>query len=40
MMTIYSYKLVLAVLDTPLIYLSVAMIKKKFDIPDATVEYA
>ena len=40
MLTIYIYKLILAALDTPLIYISVAMIKKKFDIPDATVEYA
>ena len=40
MLTIYFYKLILAVLDTPLIYLSVAMIKKKFDLPDASAEYS
>ena len=40
MLTIYFYKLILAVLDTPLIYLSVAMIKKKFDLPNASVEYS
>ena len=40
MLTIYIYKLILAVLDTPLIYLAVAMIKKKFDLPDAMAEYA
>ena len=40
MLTIYIYKLILAVLDTPLIYLSVAMIKKKFDLPNDSVEYS
>jgi len=40
MLTIYFYKLILAVIDTPLIYLSVAMIKKKFDLPDASAEYS
>ena len=40
MLTIYFYKLILAVLDTPLIYLSVAMIKKKFDLPNASDEYS
>jgi len=40
MVTIYFYKLILAVLDTPLIYLVVAMIKKKFDLPNASAEYA
>ena len=40
MLTIYIYKLILAALDTPLIYLSVAMIKKKYDLPDASVEYS
>jgi len=39
MLTIYFYKLILAVLDTPLIYLSIAMIKKKFNLPDASTEY-
>jgi len=40
MLTIYFYKLILAVIDTPLIYLSVAMIKKKFGLPDASAEYS
>ena len=40
MLTIYIYKLILAALDTPLIYLSVAIIKKKFDLPDASSEYS
>ena len=38
--TIYFYKLILAVLDTPLIYLVVAFIKKKFDLPNDLTEYA
>ena len=40
MLTIYIYKLILAALDTPFIYLAVAIIKKKFDLPNASVEYA
>ena len=40
MLTIYFYKLILAVVDTPLIYLSVAMIKKKFDLASASDEYS
>jgi len=40
MLTIYFYKLILAVLDTPLIYLSVAIIKKKFNLPNASDEYS
>ena len=40
MLTIYFYKLILAVLDTPLIYLVVALIKKKFDLQNVLDEYA
>ena len=40
MFTIYCYKLILAVLDTPLIYLSVAIIKKKFDLTNISTEYS
>ena len=40
MLTIYFYKLILAVLDTPLIYLVVALIKKKFDLQNVLNEYA
>jgi len=40
MVTIYLYKLLLAVLDTPLIYLVVAMIKKKFNLPNEVTAYA
>ena len=40
MMTIYFYKLILAVLDTPLIYLSVGIIKKKFDLTNISTEYS
>ena len=40
MFTIYIYKLILAALDTPLIYLSVAIIRKKFDLPNAISEYS
>ena len=38
MLTIYCYKLILAILDTPLIYLSVAIIKKKFNLTDVSME--
>ena len=38
MFTIYCYKLMLAIIDTPLIYLSVAMIKKKFNLPNTYME--
>ena len=40
MFTIYCYKLILAAIDTPLIYLSVALIRKKFDLPSPTAEYS
>ena len=40
MLTIYFYKLILAILDTPLIYLVVAFIKKKFDLQNVLDEYA
>jgi uncharacterized integral membrane protein (TIGR00697 family) len=40
MFTIYCYKLILAAIDTPLIYLSVAMIRRKFNLPSATAEYS
>ena len=40
MLTIYFYKLILAALDTPLIYLVVAFIKKKFDLQNVLDEYA
>jgi len=40
MLTIYFYKLLLAVLDTPFIYLAVAMINKRYDLPNASVEYS
>ena len=40
MLTIYCYKLILAALDTPLIYLVVAFIKKKFDLQNVLDEYA
>ena len=38
MLTIYCYKLILAILDTPLIYFSVAIIKKKFNLTDVSME--
>ena len=40
MCTIYCYKLILAVLDTPLIYLVIALIKKKFDLPNDLTQYS
>ena len=40
MFTIYCYKLILAAIDTPLIYLSVAMIRRKFNLPSSTAEYS
>ena len=40
MLTIYFYKLILAIIDTPLIYFSVAIIKKKFDLQNISVEYS